>query len=154
LREIKRISLNTHIKDITNLLFYEDLSEVVLVDHIYGGMVITGVTALESKRIDKLVYLDAYFPFQGKNEIDLWPINQKNQYYVDIALGIKSRPPIEPSILGIPDPIISKWVQERSIAHPYTAYEDPPPSALAYSNQEREYISRTFIHCVMGPLTS
>jgi len=154
LHEIKRISLNTHIKDITNLLFYEDLSEVVLVGHSYGGIVITGVTALESKRIDKLVYLDAYLPFQGENEIDLWPINQKKQYYADIALGIKSRPPIEPSILGITDPIISKWVQERLTTHPYSTYEDPPPSALSYTNQESEYISRTYIHCVRGPLTS
>ena len=41
LHEVTRISLDTHVKDITNLLFCEDLSEVVLVGHSYGGMVIT-----------------------------------------------------------------------------------------------------------------
>ena len=41
LDELNRISLDTHVKDITNMLFYEDLSEVVLVGHSYGGMVIT-----------------------------------------------------------------------------------------------------------------
>ena len=46
---LNRISLDTHVKDITNMLFYEDLSEVVLVGHSYGGMVITGVTAKESE---------------------------------------------------------------------------------------------------------
>jgi pimeloyl-ACP methyl ester carboxylesterase len=49
--ELNRISLDTHVKDITNMLFYEDLSEVVLVGHSYGGMVITGVTAKESQRL-------------------------------------------------------------------------------------------------------
>jgi pimeloyl-ACP methyl ester carboxylesterase len=43
-----RISLDTHVKDVTNTLFYEDLSDVVLVGHSYGGMVITGVAAKES----------------------------------------------------------------------------------------------------------
>jgi hypothetical protein len=29
-------SHHTHVKDITNMLFYEDLSDVVLVGHSYG----------------------------------------------------------------------------------------------------------------------
>jgi len=41
LHELNRISLDTHVEDITNMLFYEDLSEVVLVGHSYGGIVIT-----------------------------------------------------------------------------------------------------------------
>jgi pimeloyl-ACP methyl ester carboxylesterase len=42
LNELDRISLDIHVKDITNTLFYEDLSNVILVGHNYGGMVITG----------------------------------------------------------------------------------------------------------------
>jgi pimeloyl-ACP methyl ester carboxylesterase len=41
LHELNRISLDTHVTDITNMLFYDDLSNVVLVGHSYGGMVIT-----------------------------------------------------------------------------------------------------------------
>lgn len=48
LHELDRISLDTHVKDATNMLFYEDLSEVVLVGHSYGGMVITGVAAISN----------------------------------------------------------------------------------------------------------
>jgi pimeloyl-ACP methyl ester carboxylesterase len=154
LNEIKRISLNTHVKDITNLLFYKDLSDVVLVGHSYGGMVITGVAALEPKRISNLVYLDAYLPFEGENELDLWPSNQKKQYYSDIALGIKCRPPIESSVLGITDPILSKWFQERLTSHPYSTYEDPSPTAPACNKQASESIHRFYIHCIKGPLTS
>ena len=52
-------------------MFYEDLSEVVLVGHSYAGMVITGVAVEEPKRLAHLVYLDAYVPFEGENEISL-----------------------------------------------------------------------------------
>jgi pimeloyl-ACP methyl ester carboxylesterase len=71
LHELNRISLDTHVEDITNMLFYEDLSEVVLVGHSYGGMVITGVAAKEPQRLAQLVYLDAYLPLEGENEISL-----------------------------------------------------------------------------------
>ena len=71
LHELNRISLDIHVEDITNMLFYEDLSEVVLVDHSYGGMVITVVAAKEPQRLAQLVYLDAYLPLEGENEISL-----------------------------------------------------------------------------------
>jgi pimeloyl-ACP methyl ester carboxylesterase len=77
LHELNRISLDLHVKDITNMLFYEDLSKVVLVGHSYGGMVITGVAAKEPQRLSQLVYLDAYLPLEGENEIALWPPDQR-----------------------------------------------------------------------------
>ncbi len=108
LHELNQISLDTHVKDITNMLFYEDLSEVVLVGHSYGGMVITGVAANEPKRLSQLVYLDAYLPLEGENEIALWPPEQKEKYHADLASGIRFRPPVAPSMLGITDPKMSK----------------------------------------------
>ncbi len=120
------------------MLFYEDLSEVVLVGHSYGGMVITGVTAKESQRLAHLVYL----PLEGENEIALWPSVQKERYFTDIASGIKFRSPLELSMLGITDPKISQWVQERLTSHPYSTYEDPPPSGtLQSASVPRTYIT-------------
>jgi pimeloyl-ACP methyl ester carboxylesterase len=90
LHELNRISLDTHVKDVTNLLFYEDLSEVVLVGHSYGGMVITGVAAKEPRRLAQLVYFDAYLPLEGENEIAPWPSDQKEKHHTDLASGINS----------------------------------------------------------------
>ena len=45
------VDLETHIRDVTSLLFYEDLSNVVLVGHSYAGMVITGVAAKVPERL-------------------------------------------------------------------------------------------------------
>jgi pimeloyl-ACP methyl ester carboxylesterase len=127
--------------------FYEGLSEVVLVGHSYGGMVITGVTAKESQRLAHLVNLDAYLPLEGENEIALWPSVQKERYFTDIASGIKFRSPLELSMLGITDPKISQWVQERLTSHPYSTYEDPPPSGTLQSAS----IPRT---STQGPISS
>jgi len=152
LHELNRISLDTHVKVITNVLFYEDLSDVVLVGHSYGGMVITGVAAKQPQRLAQLVYLDAYLPFEGENEIALWPADQKEKYFTDVASGIKFRQPISSSMLGIADPKTSEWVQERLTPHPFSTYEDPPASASGIP--ESASIPRTYIHCTLGPLSS
>jgi pimeloyl-ACP methyl ester carboxylesterase len=150
LHELNRISLDTHVKDVTNTLFYEELSEVVLVGHSYGGMVITGVAAKEPQRLAQLVYLDAYLPLEGENEIALWPPDQKEKYHTDLASGIRFRPPLASSMLGITDHKMSQWVQERLTPHPYSTYEDPPASGTPQSAS----IPRTYIHCTVGPLSS
>ena len=56
------IGLDTHIKDILGVLFYEDLRDVVLVGHSSAGMVITGVAEQTAERLRHLVYLDAFVP--------------------------------------------------------------------------------------------
>ena len=54
------ISLQTHVADIVNTVKWEDLSEIVLVGHSYGGAVITGVASRIPESIRQLVFLDAY----------------------------------------------------------------------------------------------
>ncbi len=61
------IGLATHIDDIVNFILFEDLHDVVLLGHSYGGMVITGVADRIPERIKKLVYLDAALPENGEN---------------------------------------------------------------------------------------
>jgi pimeloyl-ACP methyl ester carboxylesterase len=39
----KNINLSTHIKDIVQVFEYQNLNDVVLIGHSYGGMVIGGV---------------------------------------------------------------------------------------------------------------
>src|SRR5436190_9278884 len=56
------IDLQTHINDVVNLILYEDLHDVVLTGHSYGGMVITGVIDRIPERIRHVVFLDAAVP--------------------------------------------------------------------------------------------
>lgn len=67
------ITLGTHITDVVNLIVFESLSNVVLVGHSYGGMVITGVADQLADRICTLVYLDAIVPGNGDTLLTLRP---------------------------------------------------------------------------------
>ena len=143
-----RISLATHIDDVANTLFYEDLSDVVLVGHSYAGMIITGVAVKAPKRLAHLVYFDAYLPREGESERDLWPPDQLAKYHEDVAAGRWFREPLSPAFLGITDPALAQWVQERLTPHPLSTYEDPPPAGTS----ESAAIPGTYIHCTRGPI--
>ena len=65
------IDLDLQITDVVNLVHYEDLRDVILVGHSYGGMVVTGVADRASDRIGRLVYLDAANPKDGQSLVDV-----------------------------------------------------------------------------------
>ena len=60
--DARRINLTTHINEVVALFEREDLSDVVLCGHSYGGMVIAGVADRIPDRIGNLVFLDAVVP--------------------------------------------------------------------------------------------
>jgi len=66
------VGLSTHIEDIVKVLEFEDLDEVVLVGHSYGGMVIAGVAERLPERIAKLVFFDAILPENGESAASLF----------------------------------------------------------------------------------
>lgn len=61
------VGLSTHIDDVVNMILFEDLRDIVLVGHSYGGMVITGVADRVPDRIRRLIYLDAMVPEDGES---------------------------------------------------------------------------------------
>ena len=65
------IDLETHIADIVNLLYCEDLTDVRLVGHSLAGLIITGVADRASERLARLIYLDAHVPENGESFLDL-----------------------------------------------------------------------------------
>ena len=67
----KDIGLETHIEDVANVLRFEQLHDIILLGHSYGGMVITGVADRMPDRIARLVYLDAILPSDGESAADV-----------------------------------------------------------------------------------
>lgn len=59
------INVTTHINGIVDLFQWEELDDVILCGHSYGGMVVTGVADAIPGRIRHLVYLDALIPEDG-----------------------------------------------------------------------------------------
>ena len=67
----ENITLETHVRDVCGCIEAEELNDVILCGHSYGGMVITGVADRMADRIKSLVYLDAFVPENGESLIDL-----------------------------------------------------------------------------------
>jgi len=76
------ITLSVHVADVVNLIEAEDLTDIILCGHSYGGMVITGVAAALGARIRTLFYLDAFLPGDGQA---LWDIadDAARRHYID-----------------------------------------------------------------------
>jgi pimeloyl-ACP methyl ester carboxylesterase len=65
------IGLDTHVADVVNLIKWEELTDIVLVGHSYGGMVISGVAeAVAPGTITSIVYLDAFYAPDGQSAAD------------------------------------------------------------------------------------
>lgn len=65
------IDLDTHIQDVLAVIEFEDLKDVTLLGHSYGGMVATGVADKAPDRIARIVYIDAFAPANGQSLFDL-----------------------------------------------------------------------------------
>jgi pimeloyl-ACP methyl ester carboxylesterase len=63
--------LETHITDVINVIKFEQLHDIILIGHSYGGMVITGVVDRMPERIAQVIYLDAMLPQNGESAISL-----------------------------------------------------------------------------------
>ncbi len=65
------VNLTTHILDVENTIKYEGLTDIALVGHSYGGMVVTGVADRVPEVIRQLIYVDAFLPQDGESCFDL-----------------------------------------------------------------------------------
>lgn len=79
--------LETHIDDVVGVLKCEELRNVVLLGHSYGGMVATGVADRAPERVARIVYLDAFVPENGQALIDLLPQQARQRMLDSVKSG-------------------------------------------------------------------
>lgn len=143
-----QINLDTHIQDITTVLDYEDLRNVILVGHSYGGMVIAGVEAKAGERLAQLVYLDAFLPEDGKALQDYAPPLAELVKAQGAGWRLSSAwlgTPTE--MFGVKDSADLAWVTPRLGDQPYTTFTQPVQLATNPSKS----LQRTYIHLTKGP---
>ncbi|MGV0910726.1 alpha/beta fold hydrolase [Martelella sp. FOR1707] len=71
--DAKTIGLEEAIASIVAYLEEHDLSDIILLGHSYGGMVITGVADRTPSRIRRLIYWNAFVPNDGEALTDMVP---------------------------------------------------------------------------------
>jgi len=142
----RSVTLQTHIQDIVELLAREDLRDVVLVGHSYGGMVITGVADREPGRLARLVYLDAAYPISGQNAAGGFAEGTGDALDAMSAAGSEDTswllPPLPLSAYGVTEPSDLAWVGDRRTAHPLATLNE----ALILRNPTAG-LQRSYLRC-------
>lgn len=143
----RSIDLETHIQDVLDVLHYEDLTDIVLVGHSYGGMVATGVADRARSRLSQLVYLDAFVPRHGECLDDLLPpaaLAQRNAMTGDKSDGWLLPPNPPPPDTPAED---LAWITPLRRWQPAKTFAQP----LLLRHGETD-LPRTYIYCTrMGP---
>src|SRR6266700_5062896 len=122
------IGLSTHIEDVVNTILFEDLHDIILVGHSYGGMVITGVADRVPDRIKRLVYIDALVPADGEsvttifgNRNDFLKSMTKGDYVVPACMQPDQPPPkdVPQPLKTFTEPIVLKNKAARKLPATY-----------------------------------
>ena len=138
------VSLDTHIQDVVNVLFYEDLHDVILAGHSYGGNVITGVADRVPERLQQLVYLDAATPVDGQASADSFP--GRRQQLEEQARQSGDGWQVPPGAVPADQPTeITAWATPRRSPMPIKTMTTP----LRLERGETT-LPRAFVYCTLG----
>ena len=117
-----RITTESHAQEIANLLFFEDLKDVVLVGTSTGGMVMAKVAELVANRVKRLVFADALALMDGERLSDI--VSRKSVVNTDLASGPPRDDVINRLFKELHEPIKS-WAIARYTLHPIACMHNP-----------------------------
>ena len=128
------ISLSTHATDVTRLIEVEALTDVVLVGHSYGGMVVTAAAERIGNRLDAIVMLDAFVPDAGQSMLDVSP---RSRAMVEAARAKRDwrLPPIPAAAFKVNE-ADRAWVDAQCTPQPIETFTGPV-SAAAVAARDR-----------------
>jgi pimeloyl-ACP methyl ester carboxylesterase len=116
------ITIGTHAQEIADLLFYEDLRDIVLVGTSSGGMVICRTAELAAERIARLVFVDALALLPGERIADI--VKRPAPMKTELATG-PTREDAEGRMFSDLDPATRAWALARYTLHPIAAMDAP-----------------------------
>ncbi len=144
----QEVGLYTHIRDIAQVLEYEDLHQVILVGHSYAGIVISGVAEELSHRLARLVFLDAVIPEDGQSVFDSLPV-LKESFERRALSGGWLDAPLAPEVMGVTNVNEMSWMKARLCPMPFLTHQQP----VQLLNTDAKKLPRTYIRCTQWPLT-
>ena len=111
----------------------EEIGDIILVGHSYGGMVITGLADRIADRIKALVYLDAFVPGDGDSLMALLHKAVEPPVAAQFIGGFRSAAleknsgmthPLTAEMLHV-SPVNREWVNRRCVPQALATFEMP-----------------------------
>jgi pimeloyl-ACP methyl ester carboxylesterase len=148
------VDLRTHVRDVVNLILYEDLTGIVLLGFSYGGFVVSGALEHIADRVAHLVYLDAFVPERsgdtvsglirgpGRAPIEIneaWQLPPRDREFDSPEEGrwISARRTPQPAAT-LTDPVyLAKPIEDHPFTRTYIKATRNPPSDAALGAVER-----------------
>jgi pimeloyl-ACP methyl ester carboxylesterase len=133
------VNLTTHIRDVVNVVLYEDLADITLLGFSYGGFVVTGTLDHIADRVRHLVYLDAFVPGTGDTVAGLAGSGATSMITLNAGWFVPPPP------RQFDEPEEAAWQNERRTQHPLSCFTEAVHLAqpLEDSSFTRTYIKAT-----------
>jgi hypothetical protein len=142
----KDTSLGTHIFDITNMIKWEELTDICLVAHSYGGFPASGALELIGRSVSSIVWVDAVIPENGEKLIDIALEATRKAAMTAIESGdLTLRAP--PAALFLVNERDVAHVDSKMTPHPVATYCQP----IKLSGAREKIVKKTYIRCVRFP---
>ena len=148
------VGVGTHVDDILELLWFEDLRDVVLALHSYSGVLAGPVVERADSRVASVVYLAAFLTRSGECLLDVEPTATAARYRELAATdGDGWRVPASPAFLaqwGVTDPDTTAWVGPRLTDFPLRCCTEP----TVFDDRALSAIPRSYVQHTDPPLAS
>jgi pimeloyl-ACP methyl ester carboxylesterase len=134
------VGMETGIKDVLNIINYNDLKEFVLVGHSFAGKVTAAVADRLPEKVKKIIYLDGYSPDKVRTPQGVFP---------DEFPVVGSVVPFPVSFLDAVGRDVQgesrKWMTSKTTPTPIGYFRDPITLSANY-----DHLKRGYIYCTLG----
>ena len=144
------VNLDTHVQDVVNVVEWEELDDIILVGHSYGGMIISGVCDAIKDRIAHAVFLDAMIPKDGDQVVNGRTMKDIEEIFGPLEDGFLAPPPN--STFGVPESMTDAvaWMKRRLTPQLTGTWLQK----IALPNGGSDGLPRTFVFCSDRPTMS
>ncbi len=146
-------NLSTHVQDICAAIEAEELQDVILIGHSFGGITITGVADRLGARIKHIAFYDAFIPSRARpawvmREPDgTWPkwwTDRQAKFIDGYKMNFFDHYPLK---MLVPEEDIANTerLKRRLTSHPAGQWTE----AVSFANGGWEDVPRTYIHTTL-----
>lgn len=143
------ITVTAAAQELAELMFYEDLKDVVLAGTSTGGLIVERLAALARDRLQRLVFLDALVPMPGESiKSIVQPRPGAAPYQLTEFTRAPTREALESGLFVELKGAQKAWALERSTPHPLGLSDALPGELDEFWKQSWK---ATVIRCTASP---